>query len=183
MTTTIDLTLPVTASALDDFSGVLDAERLVRLHPHWHVRRLEPDGDWTEALLKDHATDEALEFSFRLSFPTAHGILIECRGGPAERIHFFEENSRLHVSFTPHQEKLAAEEEESLTLWLQSIRQYLRLYLKTTVSTRFFRFLMNKAFLKMDPSQRKICLMLYRFTLLEIVVILIIVIGYMTFGR
>ena len=183
MTTTIDLTLPVTAGALEAFASVLDANKLVRLHPHWHVRLLEVDGDWAVARLKDHATDETFEFSFKLDFPAKHEIVIECRGGPAKHIRFFDENGHLHVSFEPHQEQLSSKEEESLTLWLQSIRQYLRLYLKTTVFTRFFRFLMNSAILKMDPSQRKICLMLYRFTLLEIVVIILIVVGYMTFGR
>ena len=87
------------------------------------------------------------------------------------------------VRLTQDTPQLSSEEEQDLTLWLQSIRQYLRLYLKTTPNTLFFRFLMNKALLKMNPSQRKISLMIYRFTLLEIVVILIILVGYFTLGR
>lgn len=182
MTTQIDLALPVTATAVSSFSEVLTAERLVRLHPHWHIEKLRSAEGEMIARLKDHATDTVFDFSFRLNFQGAHEFSIDCKGGPAERIRFFVDNAGLQVSFDPHGDGLTPEEEQDLTLWIQSIRQYLRLYLKTTPYTRFFRGLMNKAILKMNPSQRKICLMLYRFTLLEIVVILLIVIGYFAFN-
>ncbi len=181
MTTSIDLALQISPSAVSHFSEVISAERLIRLHPHWHIEKLRQDGNDMTARLKDHATDTLFDLSFELKFTAPHEFSISCKGGPAESILFFAKNSRLHVSFTPHGDRLTPEEEQDLTLWIQSIRQYLRLYVKTTPYTRFFRGLMNKAILKMNPSQRKICLMLYRFTLLEIVVILLIVIGYFAF--
>ncbi len=183
MTTKIDLALSATLSGVSDLSQIIDAERMVRLHPHWHVAGLKPRGDGVTAQLKDNATDEYFELHFNLTFPTSDEILLAFENGPIQRIHFFFEEGRLKVLFDPHGEDLSPEEEQNLTLWLQSIRQYLRLYLRTTPYTRFFRFLMNRIILPMNPSQRKICLMLYRFTLLEIVVILIIVIGYFTLGR
>ena len=183
MTTRIDLALPVPACAHTDFSQFLDAERLVRLHPHWHVLDISRDGNAVTAQLRDHATDQPMELRFELAFPASSQLLITCHSGAVKSIHFYVRNQRLHVAFTPRDEVLTGDAEQNLTLWLQSIRQYLRLYLKTTPYTIFFRWLMNKVLLKMNPSQRKICLMLYRFTLLEIVVILIIVIGYFAIGR
>jgi len=181
MTTPIDLSLLITHSAVSHFSKVLSPERLIRLHPHWHIENLRLSGENMTARLKDHATDTLFDLTFKLDFTGPYDFSITCKGGPAENIDFFSQNSRLHVSFTPHGDEPTPEEEQDLTLWIQSIRQYLRLYVKTTPYTRFFRGLMNKAILKMNPSQRKICLMLYRFTLLEIVVILLIVIGYFAF--
>ncbi len=37
---------------------------------------------------------------------------------------------------------------------------------------------MNRFLIPMNPSQRKICIMIYRFTVLEVVVILSILLGY-----
>lgn len=181
MTSAIDLALSISSSAVPHFSDVLTQERLIRLHPHWHIEQLKPIGKEMAARLKDHATDTFFDLTFTLSFTAPYEFDITCKGGPAESISFFLEDARLHVSFNPHGEGLTPEEEQDLTLWIQSIRQYLRLYVKTTPYTRLFRGLMNRAILKMNPSQRKICLMLYRFTLLEIVVILLIVIGYFAF--
>lgn len=183
MNTKIDLGLTVLPGAVKRFSGFLDPERLVRLHPHWHLEGLALEGERWVAQLKDHATDRCFTLSFTLTFPEDHAFLIDCHKGPVQHVHVFVEDQRLHLSYLPHGDQLSPEEEQDLTLWLQSIRQYLRLYCKTTAYTRFFRLLMNKAILKMNPSQRKICLMLYRFTLLEIVVILLVVIGYFFFGR
>ena len=183
MTSEIDLALPIAAGSAVDFSRYLDAERLIRLHPHWHVETLIQEGDHCRARLKDHATEKPLEVFFRLSFPGRGELLMVFEDGPAAKIHFYPENERLYVSITPRNQPPSPEKEQDLFLWLRSIRQYLRLYLQSTLHTLFIRFLMNKALLKMNPSQRKICMMLYRVTILEIVVILIIVIGYFYFGR
>ena len=41
---------------------------------------------------------------------------------------------------------------------------------------------MNRMVLQMNPSQRKICLMISKITVVEVVVIIVIVIGYVSFG-
>lgn len=183
MDKTIDLGLAVSEDTSPAFETFLDPERVLRLHPHWHVEQVDYKGSVITASLKDHATDKQFEFEFEMDFPGRCELLITSTTGPASRIHFFPRDQRMHVGYLPQGQSLSAEQKQDLTLWLQSIRQYLRLYLSTSLYTRFFRLLMNRAILKMNPSQRKICMMLYRFTLLEIVVILIIVIGYFTFGR
>jgi hypothetical protein len=183
MEKTFDLGLPVSPGNPPEFEAFLDPERLLRLHPHWHVESVEPSDRGIRARLKDHATEKPFDLSLALTFPVPGEFRIELASGPVAQIRFFHRHERLHLSFTLHGGSLSAEEEQGLTLWLQSIRQYLRLYLKNTLYTRFFRMLMNRVMLKMNPSQRKISMMLYRFTVLEIVVILIILIGYFTLGR
>ncbi len=183
MEKTIDLGLSVSADSRLVFQDFLDPERLLRLHPHWHVLSSDTRGHSISARLKDHATDETFELAFTMTFPGPLELVVDLAAGPVEKIHFFVRDHRLHTSYVNTHRQLSSEDEKNLTLWLQSIRQYIRLYLTTTPYTLFFRALMNRALLKMNPSQRKICLMLYRFTLLEIVVIFIIVIGYFTFGR
>lgn len=181
--TTIDLALPVPDDSQADFSDIVDAQRLVRLHPHWQVERLETADQWTVAHLIHHATRRPFRLAFKLSFPQKHQLRIELRQGPADSIHIYVKHQRLTVAFSPDSDRLAPEAEQDLTLWLQSIRHYLRLYMTASLPARFFRFLMNRAILKMTPSQRKICLMLYRFTVLEIVVLLLILVGYYVLWR
>lgn len=183
MSNKIDLALPVAPDTPVRFADFMDAEKLVRLHPHWHILDLEMEGSRTKARLRDHATEKAFELDFSLAFPDDHEMQITCQNGPVQSIRFYVDQARLHLTYHPHEGQLTPEKEQDLTLWLQSIRQYMRLYLKATPFTRFFRMVMNRALLKMNPSQRKICLMLYRFTVLEIVVILLVVVGYVTFGR
>lgn len=183
MEKTIDLGLPLPAGSRLNWQAVLDAERLLRLHPHWHVEALAREENRIRACLKDHATDAVFDFAFALSFPGPHEFVITSDGEPLSRLHFFTRNDRIHVTLATAGRELAEKDEQDLTLWLQSIRQYLRLYLTTTPYTLFFRWLMNRALLRMNPSQRKICMMMYRFTVLEVVVILIILVGYFTLGR
>jgi hypothetical protein len=182
MAIAIDLGLPLPSPEPFDFRAFLNGETLIRLHPHWHVQTIAQHGWHTTARLKDHATERSFDLSFSLHFPGDNEFTIALETGPVAQVHFFPGNATLSVSFSPRSSPLSPDQEQDLTLWLQSIRQYLRLYLKTTPLTVFFRYLMNKVLLKMNPSQRKICLMLYRFTMVEIVVILIIVAGYFCFG-
>lgn len=183
MEKTIDLGLPLPANTTLNWRSVLDPERLLRLHPHWHVGAVQGDEAHIQARLKDHATDVEFDFAFALTFPASHEFVIRPTGWPVSAIRFFTRHERVHVAVCTTAARLADEDERNLSLWLQSIRQYLRLYLTTTPYTLFFRWLMNNVLLRMNPSQRKICMMIYRFTVLEIVVILIILIGYFTLGR
>ena len=42
---------------------------------------------------------------------------------------------------------------------------------------------MNRAMLRMNPSQRKICIMIYKITVVEIILILVLIIGFVYFNR
>ena len=69
-----------------------------------------------------------------------------------------------------------------MLLWIRAIQEYLRLYATTTPQTLVFRGIMNSMMLKMNPSQRKITIMLTKITVIELLVTVIIVVGYVYFG-
>lgn len=66
---------------------------------------------------------------------------------------------------------------------LQSLFPKDRLFLKQTPVTLFFRVLMNRMVLKIDPSQRKISMMITKITAIEVLVIILIVVGYVFFVK
>lgn len=181
MTYKRDLGLPVSPRL--DLSRLFDGEKLLRLHPHWYLKACSEKEGMTRARLQDHATEDVFSLSFRLSFPDRTSMVLDFHSGPFEQISIHPETGVLRVAATAPGGELSADEEESLDLWLHSFHHYLRLYLSNTPNRLFFRFFLNQVLLKMNPSQRKISLMIIRFTLLEIVVILIIVIGYIIFAH
>lgn len=177
-----DLFLDFNTSDTEKVFGRISLESLFRLNPHWIIQSFTSSGENYEADLEDHESGEKI--------PLRGSYLRDEEGLPAiqaennlwHAINFREKNGSLHavVSYSEPPEE---DQERQLVLWLRSIKEYLRLYSKSTLNTRFFRLLMNRVILPMTPSQRKISLMLTRITILEIVVILIILVGWFVFFR
>ena len=176
--------VPKKGADLPDLTAIFDLDRLHRLHPHWVIEASSAVDGGTRFEIRDHATDERFSHTARLTSETKGdgsmpGLRLDIEGGPFGTL-------RLHLKagrFVIATQQPPAEAEENLLLWLRGIREYLRLYLTTSPNTLLFRLLMNKMILPMTPSQRKICLMLWRFTLLEILVIVMIGVGWMIFMR
>ncbi len=167
-----------------DFNRFLDEEKLLRLHPHWVITQIKKENHRIAARIRDHATDDRFGLSFELVFYGANRMRLVFATDDLKEIDFFLKNKELHarVIYPDTEGALeAVEEKYNISLWLRGIREYIRLYLTTSINTLFFRLLMNRVILTMTPSQRKISMMLFRFTLLEILVILLIVIGYVIF--
>ncbi len=185
MEKTYELCLAPSAAALD-IAAILDEERLLRLHPHWYVDQTEPGEAGLAASLRDHASDRTFSLLLRLeAAPGADAarerrpiMCLHVAGYPAESLLFFVEGGRSRVRVHYPAATVSEEDEQDVLLWIRAIQEYLRLYTVTTLRTRFFRTLMNRMILSMNPSQRKICLMIARITVIELVVILILVLGY-----
>ena len=169
-----------------DFRAHFSPEKLLRLHPHWHVGDLQPNGDAWRVALKNHETERDFELIFRLQFPeipdSAACMRVEFEAAPLNAMVFerFQEKIvvRLENARSP-----AAPDDFQLELWLRGIYGYLGLYTQNTPGRLVNRVVMNRFLIPMNPSQRKICIMIYRFTVLEVVVILLIVMGYLFFMR
>ena len=180
-----DLCLAPSAAALD-IAGILDGERLLRLHPHWYVDAVEPRQEGLAASLRDHATGLAFSPVVRLEAAPETGdgdtrrpvMRLLVSGYRADELFFFAEGDRSRVLVRYPADMVSEEDEQDVQLWIRAIQEYLRLYTVTTPRTLFFRLLMNRVILPMNPSQRKICLMIARITVIELVVILILVLGY-----
>ena len=185
-----DLYLTTAATTLDIHS-ILDAERLLRLHPHWFVEDTAHRDTTLFASLRDYATEQT--FSLGLSLDTTSApddpvkadiiMRITLFDYGVQELLFFADRKKTQVRVRYEEEIVNDEREQDILLWIRGIQEYLRLYVSTTPRTVFFRLLMNRMVLQMNPSQRKICLMITKITVVELVVILVIVIGYVSFGQ
>lgn len=175
----IDLGLQLPADF--DLHSFFVHDRLLRLHPNWFVSNFQQDGVCFTTAIKDYATEEEfpLSGSFVYNKKESELLCITLTETIEVTILFLKRNSKLAVQVITTQGELDAS--DPLLLWIRAIREYIRIYTKKTPVTLLFRLLMNRMVLKMDPSQRKICLMLARITFLEILVILFIVVGYVIF--
>lgn len=185
-----DLYLTPAATALD-LHSILDADRLLRLHPHWFVEDTELRDTTLFAGLRDYATEQTFSLGLRLDSASAPDdplqadiiMRITLFDYGVQELLFFADQVKTQVRVRYEGEILDDEREQDTLLWVRGIQEYLRLYVSTTPRTLFFRLLMNRMVLQMNPSQRKICLMLTKITVVELVVILVIVIGYVSFGQ
>ena len=163
------------------FKRLFDVEKLLRLHPHWFIEEIKDGPEGVESRIRDHANETHLDICFALVINERSGVSLDFKNESLHNITLFNKNGRLYASVSGDKSEQELDHHYSLSLWLRSIREYIRLFIKTTPNTLFFRFIMDHAILKMNPSQRKISLMILRFTALEILVIVLIVIGYTIF--
>lgn len=179
-----DLRLPVGEAKKPLVPGeLLSVETLLRLNPHWIIESVEVrDGSFT-AHLKDHVTDEAFTLAGTLTATQTGQVVLTMDHDIYQVVDITvaDGNLRVTVTYDCDEEELTEEVERYVVLWLRSVKEYLRMYLKDSLYARGSRYILNKIVLQMTPSQRKISLMLIRFTVVEIVVIVLIVVGYFIF--
>lgn len=163
-----------------DIQTVLTVDRLLRLHPNWFISNLVQENDHFTADIKDYSTDkESTLTGHVLINKQDQQVLRICLNGTIDiDIQFYNINGALAVQ-THSCEPIEAV--DPVLQWIRAILQYLRLYVKKTPITLFFRLLMNRMILQMNPSQRKISMMIAKITMVEVLVILLIVVGYVIF--
>ncbi|MDJ0810799.1 MAG: hypothetical protein QNJ01_11920 [Desulfobacterales bacterium] len=167
-----------------DFKTHFTPEKLLHLHPHWHVGEIGAEGESWRVALKNHETEKDFELVFRLHFPDDADVCmrVEFENAHLNGLGFERANGRIVIRLVNHRAP-ADPDDFQLELWLRGIFGYLGLYTRKTPGRLINRFVMNRFLIPMNPSQRKICIMIYRFTVLEVVVILLIVLGYFFFMR
>ncbi|PHR28457.1 MAG: hypothetical protein COA36_06160 [Desulfotalea sp.] len=179
-----DLSLPVAEAKNPLVLGkLLSIETLFRLNPHWMLESVEEENGNFEAHLKDHVTEQEFSLSGTIAAPEKGRLVVTLDHEIYQSIEIFttKENLMGVVTYGCTEEELTEEVERHVVLWLRSVKEYLRMYLKESLNAKIFRYVMNKIVLTMTPSQRKISLMLIRITVVEIIVILFIVVGYVIF--
>ncbi len=185
----LDLKLAPIAAVQLDISAIITEHKLVHLHPHWFVDEEERRGDMLFVQLRDYETDRKFSLGLRLHvFPEQEQEgqkkimqiqLVDY--GVTELLFFTDQNkTRVRVRYSSQQDRQEVEQE--VLLWIRALQEYLRLYTTRNPHTFFFRILMNKMMLQMNPSQRNICIMITKITIIEILVILILVVGYVYFS-
>lgn len=164
-----------------DLATLLNEEKLLRLHPHWRIDELHEKDEYLQAILTDYASEETFQLGLKLDASRRDNSLmrITLSDYSLAAIEFVQSEIGLTAKVTG--KDLEQEVEESLLLWFRSIQAYLQLYIKRTPGAFINRVLMNRMILQMTPSQRKICMMITKITIIEILVIVIIVVGYVFF--
>ena len=163
-----------------DLQTILPFKRLLSLHPNWFISDLSQQGEDFTVKIKDYDTENTSLLTGNIKFNSEKKeiLAISLTGAVNINIRFFNIDNLLSVqTFSP--EKI--ETTDPALLWIRAIKEYIRLYIKTTPVTIFFRILMNRMILTMNPSQRKICMMLAKITFVEIIVIIFIVVAYKIF--
>ncbi len=176
-----DLGLQVPADF--DLQSLFPNDRLFRLHPHWFITDFKQKDSSFSVNIKDYATQEKFSLTGSVVYPdTAHEFMrIKLSGGLEKEIIFLEQDGTLKARIVSSHGTIV--DDDPFLLWIRGIREYIRLFLKQTPVTLFFRVLMNRMVLKMDPSQRKISMMITKITAIEVLVIILIVVGYVFFVK
>ena len=177
-----DIYLPwVRAKDHDVFARVRE-EFIFRLNPHWIINSFSYSKESYVAEITDHETEQPNVLKGDYSIDPDGFPRISAEQNDWDSLKFFEKNGSLHaeVNFT---EDPSEEVERQVVLWLRSVKEYLRLYTTNSINARFFRLVMNRVILQMTPSQRKISLMLIRITILELLAIVLILVGWFFFIR
>ncbi len=164
-----------------DLKPLFPEDRLLRLNPHWFITDFKKEHSLFSAEIEDYATREkfSLKGSIRYRDKASELMSLRLSGSLQQKIIFLEQDGILKAQIASSLNRI--DDDDPLLLWIRGIREYIRLFLKLTPVTLFFRLLMNHMILKMNPSQRKISMMITKITAVEVLVIILIVVGYVIF--
>jgi len=157
----------------------LNLHNLARLNPHWYLpKKFEiKNFEVEDAFLKKN-----LSISLEQEFNPQEKIW-QAKIEPLGLTFWAREadagnNTEIAYSFSePEDENLS----KWALYWLTSLREYYRLYTGKGINKTIWRFIMNKIWLPMNPTQRKISLFIFKFTFVEMVLIAAILIGYFVY--
>lgn len=169
--------MPLNLPWMKDFWQRMDAMTLMRLNPHWHIDVQEDRFAVDDILANKEFTIaprlESTEDSWSASFDDI-GLTIHARSA--------KDGANTELAYVLAGEPGAALDsdalEKGLRYWLPSTREYYRLYENNSMKHRFWRMVMNKIMLKMNPTQRRICGFMFKLTLLEIALIIVLGVGF-----
>lgn len=171
------------------FNILLDIDVLFRLSPYWSLKELKPlsvgtvrEGSRYEATIEYYAKEvtetrgiEFLEVSKdkRVSFRVENGILKE--------IDFTIERDGDGVQLTQRflleceDETVLKGTKNELFYWLRSIGEYLKLAEGKTLRQRLFKWFMDRAWLRLTLSERKIAIIVTKISIVELALLLILI--------
>ncbi|KAB1443054.1 hypothetical protein [Pseudodesulfovibrio senegalensis] len=168
--------MPTNLPWKDDFWSRLDAMTVMRLNPHWHI---DAEGEAYE--VEDILSQT--KFKTRPGIAVQGGLYTIEFAGTGMRI-AARKNDKGNTDLSYRYEHGVAagldpeKAESAMRFWLPSLREYYRLFTSDSTRNRFWRLFMNKVMLKMNPTQRRICSFMFKLTLLEMLLIVILGVGF-----
>lgn len=164
------------------FWDSLKAKTLMRLNPHWHINKKKTGEFPVEDVLveSEFRTDPELtsdEATFTAAFPEI-GLTLRARSCEDGK------NTALRFDFEQKKNSGFSSEDAARTMqyWLPSLREYYRLHESNSIKHRCWRFFMDKVMLTMNPTQRRISGFMFKLTVLECLLIVILGVGWFYYG-
>ncbi len=189
------INLPVSEATA--FKVLSDLNVTLRLSPYWSLKELKSisdipikEGSRYEATIEYYGKEitethglEVVEFlqDKKISFKVENGVLKE--------INFIIEKNNHGIRLT-HQFLIDLIEDEvvlkgtknELFYWLRSIGEYLKLAEGKTLRQRLFKWFMDRAWLRLTLSERKIAIIITKISILELVLLLVLIIIWNLFA-
>ena len=172
------------------FNVLSDLDKILRLSPYWSLKALKPfstgdirEGGKYEATIEYYGREltethglEVIEFlkNRRISLKAGNGLLKEIRFALEKK----NAGIRLTQQFLLQSEDgpLLQGTQRELSVWLRSIGEYIKLAGGKTLWKRFLKWFMDRVWLKLTLSERKIAGIITKISIIEILLLLLLVI-------
>lgn len=189
------INIPVSEGAA--FKVLSDLNVILRLSPYWSLKELKSlsggearEGSRYEATIEYYGK-EVIETHGIEVFELSRGrkIALKVGNGVLKEIIFAVEKAGDGITLTQQflidsdDEAIVKETHTELHYWLRSIGEYLKLAEGKTIWRRFFKWFMDRIWLKLTLSERKIAIIVTKISILELVLLLILVLIWNVFIR
>ena len=189
------INLPVSEATA--FKVLLDLNVILRLSPYWSLKKLKSISDIP---IKEGSRCEATIEYYAKEITETHGlevveylqdkkISLKVENGVLKEINFIIEKNDNGIRLT-HQFLIDSIEDETvlkgtkneLFYWLRSIGEYLKLAEGKTLRQRFFKWFMDRVWLRLTLSERKIAIIVTKISILELVLLLVLIVIWNLFA-
>lgn len=160
----------------------LKDKTLMRLNPHWHIEKPRSGTFPVEDVLveTEFRTAPVLEYDGSTFKALFHEIGLTLSARPCE------DGGNTALRFDVDQPEgsgfTAEDAARTMQYWLPSVREYYRLHESDSFKLRAWRFFMDKVMLTMNPTQRRISGFMFKLTVLECLLIVILGVGWFYYG-
>lgn len=187
--------LPVSEATA--FKVLSDLNVILRLSPYWSLKKLKSISDIP---IKEGSRYEATIEYYAKEITETHGlevveylqdkkISLKVENGVLKEINFIIEKNDNGIRLT-HQFLIDSIEDETvlkgtkneLFYWLRSIGEYLKLGEGKTLRQRFFKWFMDRVWLRLTLSERKIAIIVTKISILELVLLLVLIVIWNLFA-
>lgn len=179
-----ELSVNYDRKSIEDFFR--EPETWFRLNPEWEVRSFKKTSDSALVAFTLEVTYDRSEQRIFYNGSVEmldDGIALTLDGENARRIHvmFAGGAPRVHTirleEISPHE--LEPRNQTELVFWLKSTCDYLSISTRTGVLWRVLRFLLDKIWLRLSPTGRRVVLLVIAFEVLG----LVLLIGFLIINR
>ena len=189
------INLPVSEATA--FKVLSDLNVTLKLSPYWSLKELKStsgipikEGSRYEATIEYYAKEITETHGLEVvEYLQDKKIFFKVENGALKEINFIIEKNNTGIQLT-HQFLIDSIEDETvlkgtkneLFYWLRSIGEYLKLAEGKTLRQRFLKWLMDRVWLRLTLSERKIAIIITKISILELVLLLVLIIIWNLFA-